>query len=169
MLDSEDRVSTTIRIERATAADVPLIIALIRELAEYEHLAPQMSATEDVLRASLFGPRPAAEVLIAYANDEPAGMAIFFQNFSSFLGVAGLYLEDLFVRPVWRRHGIGRLLLKELAKIAVARGCGRVEWAVLDWNEPAIRFYKTLGARAMDEWTVFRLTGEPMRRLATAP
>jgi GNAT superfamily N-acetyltransferase len=159
-------VPPTIRIEPARASDVPLIITLIGELAEYEHLAPQMTATEDVLRASLFGARPAAEVLLAYANDQPAGMAIFFQNFSSFLGVAGLYLEDLFVRPAWRRHGVGRKLLKELARIAVSRGCGRVEWAVLDWNEPAIKFYKALGARAMDEWTVFRVTGDSLQRLA---
>ena len=157
-----------VRIEAARERDLPLVLDLIKDLAEYEKLSHLMTATEETLRASLFGPRPAAEVLIAYADDEPAGFAVFFENFSTFLGVPGLYLEDLFVQPKWRRQGIGRRLLAYLAHIAVERGCGRFEWTVLDWNEPAIRFYKSIGAQAMDEWRLFRLTGPALRRLATS-
>ena len=155
------------RVERGTERDVELVLRLIKELAEYEKLSHEVTATEAGLRESLFGAHPAAEVLIGYAGPEPAGLAIFFQNFSTFLGRAGLYLEDLFVVPEWRKHGLGRLLLAQLAAIAVERGCGRLEWSVLDWNEPAIRFYQRIGARAMDEWTVYRLTGDALRRLAT--
>jgi len=154
----------TFRLERATEADLPLILRLIRELAEYEQLSHAVVATEDILRESLFVKR-AAEVVIGRAGDEPAGFAVFFQTFSTFLGVPGMYLEDLYVMPRFRRHGLGRMLLTHLAGIAVERGYGRVEWSVLDWNEPAIAFYKALGARPMDEWTVFRLTGASLARL----
>ena len=155
------------RVERGTERDVALILRLIKELAEYEKLSHEVVATEAELRASLFGRDAAPEVLIGYAGPEPAGIAIFFQNFSTFLGRAGLYLEDLFVVPEWRKHGLGRLLLAHVAAIAVERGCGRLEWSVLDWNEPAIRFYEGIGARAMDEWTVYRLTGDALSRLAS--
>jgi GNAT superfamily N-acetyltransferase len=152
------------RLAEATERDLPLILALIKDLAEYEKLAHAVVATEDILRESLFRKR-VAEVVIAYAGDEPAGFAVFFQTFSTFLGVAGMYLEDIFVIPRFRRHGLGRQLLVHLARIAAERGYGRVEWSVLDWNEPAVNFYKALGARPMDEWTVFRLTGESLARL----
>ena len=155
------------RVERGTERDVALILRLIKELAEYEKLSRVVAATEAGLRESLFGEHPAAEVLIGYAGPEPAGFAVFFQNFSTFLGRSGLYLEDLYVVPDWRTHGLGRLLLAHVAAIAVDRGCGRLEWSVLDWNEPAIRFYQRIGARAMDEWTVYRLTGDALRRLAS--
>ena len=158
-----------IRIERATARDVPAILRFIRALAEYERLAAEAVATEAGLRESLFGPHPAAEVAIAYDGEEPVGFALWFHNYSTFLGRAGLYLEDLFVLPQWRGRGIGGSLLAYLARVAVARGCGRMEWSVLNWNEPAIRFYRRMGARAMDEWTVFRLTGESLTELATTP
>jgi len=157
----------TVRIVPATEGDVPLILRLIRALAEYEKLAAAVTATEDTLHRSLFGPQKAAEVVLAYVDDEPAGFAVFFENFSTFLGVPGLYLEDLFVVPKWRRHGIGRRLLVHLARTAVERGCGRVEWTVLDWNEPAITFYRSIGARAMDDWTIYRLTGASLDALAT--
>jgi GNAT superfamily N-acetyltransferase len=157
----------TFRIERATERDLPLILGLIRSLAEYEKLADAVVATEDTLRDSLFVKR-AAEVLIGYAGDEPAGFAVFFQTFSTFLGVPGMYLEDIFVEPRFRRQGLGEALLAHLAKLAVGRGCGRLEWSVLDWNELAIGFYEKLGARPMDEWTIYRLTGDPLKRLALA-
>ena len=157
----------TVRIVPATEGDVPLILRLILALAEYEKLAAAVTATEDTLHRSLFGPQKAAEVVLAYVDDEPAGFAVFFENFSTFLGVPGLYLEDLFVVPKWRRHGIGRRLLVHLARTAVERGCGRVEWTVLDWNEPAITFYRSIGARAMDDWTIYRLTGASLDALAT--
>ena len=155
------------RIASATERDLPVILKLIQGLAEYEKLAQAVVATEDVLRESLFKKR-VAEVVIGYAGDEPAGFAVFFQTFSTFLGVPGMYLEDIFVEPKWRRQGLGRQLLAHLATIARERGYGRVEWSVLDWNEPAIRFYKALGAKPMDEWTVFRLTGESLRKLGTS-
>ena len=158
-----------IRIERATARDVSLILSLIKALAEYERLADQAVATEAVLRESLFGPQARAEVAIAYAGGEAVGFAVWFHNYSTFLGRAGLYLEDLFVVPQWRGRGIGRQLLAYVARVAVARRCGRMEWSVLNWNEPAIRFYRRMGARAMDEWTVYRLTGETLTRLASEP
>jgi GNAT superfamily N-acetyltransferase len=156
---------TAFRLAAATDRDVPIILRLIKDLAEYEQLSHAVVATEDRLRESLFV-RRAAEVVLAYAGDEPAGYAMFFQTFSTFLGVPGMYLEDIFVLPAFRRQGLGRQLLTHLAQIAVERGYGRVEWTVLDWNAPAIEFYKTLGARPLDEWTVFRLTGEPLRALA---
>ena len=155
-----------VRIEPGTPADVPVILTLIRQLAEYEKLAHEVTATEQDIRAALFGKRPAAEVLLAYAGDAAIGFAVFFQSFSTFLGKPGLYLEDLFVVPEWRRKGVGKQLLARLAALAVARGCGRFEWAVLDWNEPALRFYKNLGARIMDDWRVCRLTGDALRRVA---
>jgi GNAT superfamily N-acetyltransferase len=156
----------TFRIEKATDADVPVILLMIRRLAEYERLLDSVTASEEKLREALFGPNPAAEVLIGYADEVPAGLAVFFQNFSTFLSRPGLYLEDLYVLPEWRRHGLGRQLLAHLAAIAVSRNYGRLEWAVLDWNKPAIDFYRKLGAQAMDEWTVFRLTGPALERLA---
>jgi GNAT superfamily N-acetyltransferase len=154
------------RIAAATERDLPLILKLVRDLAEYEKLAHAVVSTEHVLRESLFRKR-VAEVVIGYAGDEPAGFAVFFQTFSTFLGVPGMYLEDIFVEPKWRRKGLGRQLLVHLATMARERGYGRVEWSVLDWNEPAINFYKALGAKPMDEWTVYRLTGESLRRLGT--
>ena len=150
----------------ATVADVALVLAFIRDLAEYERLAHEVVATEPLLRETLFGERPGAEVVIAELDGEPVGFALFFHNFSTFLGRPGLYLEDLFVRPAARGHGVGRALLARLAAIAVARGCGRFEWAVLDWNEPAIGFYRRLGAVPLDDWTVQRVTGEALHRLA---
>lgn len=159
-------MSEQLRIRFATVDDVSLILTLIRGLAEYERLANEAVATEADVRASLFGDRPAAEVLIAEVGNDAAGFALFFHNYSTFLGKHGLYLEDLFVFPAHRGRGIGRALMQRLAQVAVERECGRFEWWVLDWNEPAIRFYESLGARAMSDWTVYRLTGEPLERLA---
>jgi GNAT superfamily N-acetyltransferase len=158
---------TEFRIEPATEKDVPVILALIKGLAEYERLSHEVVATEAGLRESLFGNRPGAEVIIGYSGNEPAGFAVFFHNYSTFLARPGIYLEDLFVLPQWRTRGLSRQLLAYVARAAVARGCGRLEWAVLDWNAPAIRFYGKLGAVAMDEWTVYRLTGNALRRLAS--
>ena len=156
----------TIRIEPATERDVPLILRLIGALAEYERLAHQVVATEAALRATLFGPAPAAEVVIAYADEQPAGFALWFHNYSTFLARPGLYLEDLFVLSEWRGHGVGRQLLAHLARVAVERGCGRMEWSVLDWNEPAIGFYRKLGAAVMEDWRICRLTGDTLAALA---
>jgi GNAT superfamily N-acetyltransferase len=156
-----------LRIERATEKDVPLILSLIKGLSEYEKLAHEVTATEDGLRETLFGVRPAADVIIAYAGDAPAGFALFFPNYSTFLGKPGLYLEDLFVLPEWRGRGLGLALMKHLAGIAVERGCGRFEWSVLDWNEPAIGFYQSLGARLMDGWSIVRVTGDALTQLAS--
>jgi GNAT superfamily N-acetyltransferase len=153
-------------IREATEADVQLILQFIRGLAEYERLAHQVVATEESLRATLFGKRAYAEVVIAFEGNDPIGFALFFHNYSTFLGKPGLYLEDLFVHPEKRGRGYGKELLKHLARIAVERGCGRLEWSVLDWNESAIAFYKSLGAVPMDEWTVFRLTGDTLQALA---
>ena len=163
-------MNTAFYIKPATEADVPLILCLIRELAEYERAPNDVKATEEQLREVLFGEKPAAQVLLAFENEEAVGFAVYFFNFSTWLGRAGLYLEDLFVRPELRGKGYGRALLVRLAQIAQERGCGRMEWAVLDWNEPAIQFYKKLGAKPMDEWTVFRLTREEIGALGnTAP
>ncbi len=156
----------TVRIETAVAADTALILSFIRELAEFERLSDAITVTEEKLRLTLFGPKPAAEVRIARWNTEPAGFALFFPNYSTFLGQPGLYLEDLFVRPECRGHGVGRALLADLARIGVTRGCGRVEWAVLDWNEQALGFYLKLGAVPMNDWTVFRLEGDALARLS---
>ena len=156
-----------ISITPATEQDVPSIVSLIKELAEYERLSHEVVATEADLKAALFGEIPRARALLARAGAEPVGLALYFYNFSTFLGRTGLYLEDLFVRPAWRRQGVGRGLLVALADVAVRDGCGRVEWSVLDWNEPAIRFYRSIGARPMDEWTVYRLTGDALSRFAS--
>lgn len=150
----------------ATEGDVAQILAFIKALAEYERLADSVVATEEGLRATLFGPRPYAECVIARWNGEPAGFALFFHNYSTFLGRPGVYLEDLFVKPELRGKGVGRSLLEYLAKVAVDRGCGRLEWSVLDWNEPSIKFYESLGAIAMEEWTIFRLTGGALTKVA---
>lgn len=157
-----------LQIREARPDDCALILTLIRELAEYEKLADEVTATEEAIRRTVFTEPGRAEVWIAELDGEPAGFAIFFHNFSSFLGRPGLYLEDLFVRPELRGRGIGKALLSRLARLAVERGCGRMEWAVLDWNEPAIRFYERLGAVGMKEWTVYRLTGERLRKLGGA-
>ena len=154
-------------IRPATVDDVALIRALIGELAEYERLAHAAVATDDGLRDQLFGAHPGAEVLIGEVDGEPAGFALFFHNFSTFLGKRGLYLEDLFVRPAFRGSGLGKHLMATLARIAVQRDCGRFEWSVLDWNAPAIGFYRTLGATGLDEWTVQRLEGDALHALAS--
>jgi GNAT superfamily N-acetyltransferase len=156
----------TFTIRPATVADVPIILELIRALAEYERAPNDVVATEEILQETLFGKRPAAEVLLVFENKIAAGFALFFHNFSTWLGRPGLYLEDLFVRPEDRGKGYGRALLIELAKIARERNCGRMEWAVLNWNEPAIEFYRKLGSKPMDEWTVFRLTRDEIAKLA---
>jgi GNAT superfamily N-acetyltransferase len=160
------KVEADCEIRQATLADIPIILRLIRELAEYERAPNDVVATEEGLREVLFGAEPSARVLIAREGDEPVGFAVYFFNFSTWLGRPGLYLEDLFVRPEKRGKSYGRALLVELAKVAAARGCGRMEWAVLDWNQPAIDFYKKLGAAPMNEWTVFRLTRDGIARLA---
>ncbi|MFN0040200.1 MAG: N-acetyltransferase family protein [Burkholderiales bacterium] len=149
----------------ATPDDLPLVLSFIRELAEYEHLSHMVTATEAGLRAALFGSRPAAEVILGFAKDEPAGFAVYFWNFSTFLGLPGLWLEDLYVRPHHRRRGYGRALLLEVAAMARDRGCGRFEWAALDWNVSAIRFYRALGALPLDDWTTFRVTGKSLDHL----
>ena len=153
-------------IRPATAADVPTIAQLIRDLAEYEKLSNEVVLDEAKLARDLFGSRPFAEVLLAEDGGAVVGFALFFHNYSTFLGQPGLYLEDLFVKPAARGRGLGKALLVALAKLAVERGCGRVEWSVLDWNEPSIAFYKSLGAKPMDEWTVYRLAGEALTGLA---
>jgi GNAT superfamily N-acetyltransferase len=155
-----------LRIEAGRPQDVPEILGLIRELATYEKLEHKVVATEEGLRETLFGEPRGAEVVIARQGEETAGFALFFHNYSTFLGQRGLYLEDLYVRPEHRGRGCGAALLRHLARIALERRCGRLEWAVLDWNEPAIGFYRRLGAEPMSDWTVYRLTGEPLRRLA---
>lgn len=160
----EDRAG--LRLRAATADDAPLLLELIRALARYERLEHEVVATEAGLREHLFGPRRYAEAMIAEWDGEPAGFALYFHNYSTFLARPGLYLEDLFVKPELRGRGIGRRLLVELARLAVERGCGRLEWAVLDWNEPARRFYRSLGAEARTEWVIKRLTGEALTRLA---
>src|SRR4051812_39545312 len=158
---------TEFQIRQARVEDVPTILQLIRDLATYERAPDEVTATEEQLIDVLFGGRPAAEVLLAFESESPVGFAVYFYNFSTWLGRPGLYLEDLFVKPEKRGKGYGRALLVELAKIARDRGCGRMEWAVLDWNEPAIKFYRGLGAMPMHEWTVFRLTREEIARLAS--
>ncbi|MBK7536995.1 MAG: GNAT family N-acetyltransferase [Myxococcales bacterium] len=156
-----------VTIRAARAEDCALIKAFILELAEYERLAHEVVTTEEALRATLFGERPAAEVLIAEVEGEAAAFALFFHSYSTFLARPGLYLEDLFVRPAHRKLGIGAAMMQRLAQVAVERGCGRFEWSVLDWNEPALEFYRRLGAEPMAEWTVQRLTGDALARLAS--
>ena len=154
------------RIRPAVESDVPLILALIRELAEYERMAGEVTGTEADIRQALFGPAPSAEAVIAVVDGRPAGFALFFHNFSTFTAKRGLYLEDLYVRPDQRGRGVGRHLLRHLARIARERGCRRFEWSVLDWNELAIRSYRRVGAVPMDDWKVYRLTGAALDRLA---
>ncbi|MCC7546386.1 MAG: GNAT family N-acetyltransferase [Burkholderiales bacterium] len=155
-----------ITIMAATSRDAGLVLHFIRWLAEYERLEHLVSATEEGLRESLFGERPGAEVLIACTEDEPVGVAVFFPNFSTFLGRRGMWLEDIFVESVARGRGVGKLLLLAVARIAHERGCGRFEWAALDWNAPAWDFYRALGAAPLEDWTMFRLTGSALERLA---
>lgn len=159
-------MDASISLRSATVADTPQILLFIQGLAEYEKLTHACFATEDSLRSTLFGPRPFAEVILADYNGVPAGFALYFHNYSTFRAKPGIYLEDLFVVPERRSLGVGKLLLKELARIAVERGCARLEWSVLDWNEPAIQFYKSLGAEPQEEWTIFRVTDDALLRLA---
>jgi GNAT superfamily N-acetyltransferase len=170
VIENEDLMKTpeNFHIRPALVEDVPIIMELIRDLATYERAPQEVTATEEQLREVLFGHRRSAEVLLAFEGESAVGFAVYFYNFSTWLGRAGLYLEDLFVKPEKRGKGYGRALLVELAKIARDRGCGRMEWAVLNWNEPAIKFYQTLGARPMNEWTVFRLTRDEIAKLADA-
>jgi GNAT superfamily N-acetyltransferase len=154
----ESEMPDKLKIRNAVETDVPLILTFIKELAEYEKLLDQVKVTEELLKESLFGERHFVEVLIAEYNGEPAGQALFFLNFSTFIGRPGIYLEDLYVRPNLRGKGIGKALLNSLINLAKERNCGRVEWAVLDWNKPSIDFYKSIGASPMDEWIIFRLT-----------
>jgi GNAT superfamily N-acetyltransferase len=153
-------------IKPATVNDVPVILSFIKKLAEYEKMAHEVRATEEGLRQTLFGERRYAEVVIGYYRGEPVGFALFFHNYSTFLGKPGIYLEDLFVDERRRGKGFGKALLVHLARLAKERDCGRLEWSVLDWNEPSINFYKSLGATPMDDWTVFRVAGEALDRLA---
>lgn len=161
-MSDDPRLSISI----ATEADAPLVLDFIRGLAEYERLAHEVVATEEKLRSTLFGPRPYAECVIARWDGEPAGFALFFHNYSTFLAQPGIYLEDLFVKPAMRSKGIGRALLRRLARLTQERNCGRLEWSVLDWNESAIGFYKSLGAVPMDDWTIFRMRGDALAKLA---
>jgi GNAT superfamily N-acetyltransferase len=160
--------AVAVRLRPATEDDLPLVLRLIKDLAAYEKLGHEVTATEADLRESLFGSWPAAEAVLAHANDEPVGFAVYFHTFSTFLGRRGLYLEDLFVTPGWRGRGVGRKLLAHVAKVAVERGCGRMEWSVLDWNNLALGVYRRIGARAMSDWTVHRLTGQALLELAAS-
>lgn len=156
----------SLRIEKTTESDIPLILTFIRELAQFEKLGDAVLANEERLRTSLFGPKPYAEAVIAYENVEPIAFALYFFNYSTFVGLPGLYLEDIFVRPQFRGSGVGRTLFAFLAQKALEQGCGRMEWAVLNWNEQAIRFYQKMGADPMREWTVFRLSNQKLEELA---
>lgn len=157
---------THFKIKPATKKDVPVILSFIKKLADYERLSHEVVATEELLQRTLFGQRRTAEVAIGYCNDAPVGFVLFFHNFSTFIGRPGIYIEDLFVEEAYRRRGFGGALLAHIAKLAEARDCGRLEWSVLDWNEPAVNFYTKLGAMPMKEWTVFRVTGEKLKQLA---
>jgi GNAT superfamily N-acetyltransferase len=157
-----------VRILPAEQKDIPLVLAFIRKLAEYERLLEKVVADEDTLRNSLFGSRPAAEVVLAYIENEPVGFAVYFQTFSTFIGRPGIYLEDLFIEPAYRGRGIGNAVLMYLADLTRQRECVRLSWAVLDWNEPAIQFYRRLGAVPLDDWTVFELSGAALDRLASS-
>lgn len=161
-------MTAPITIRPATEQDIPTILGFIRDLAKYEHLEHEVVATESSLRQTLFGARPYAEVVFASLDGIPQGFALFFHNYSTFLGKPGIYLEDLFVRPEARGRGIGKYLLTWLAQTAVERNCGRLEWSVLDWNEPSIGFYRSLGAVLKSEWQIFRLTGDALTNLASA-
>jgi GNAT superfamily N-acetyltransferase len=160
--------SAPFEIRPAAESDVPVILAFIKKLADYERLSHEVVATEELLRQTLFGERRVGEVAIADVEKQPVGLVIFFHNFSTFLGRSGIYIEDLFVDQTYRRRGIGRALLLYVARLAKARQCGRLEWSVLDWNEPAIQFYKQIGAVAMSDWTVYRVAGESLDQLASA-
>lgn len=160
------RVPPTLSIRPATEADAPILLALIRELADYEKLTHEVVATEDSLRATLFGPQRVAEALIGCVNENPVGMAIFFTNYSTFLARPGLHLEDLYVQPAHRGCGLGKALITAVARIAAERGCGRYEWTVLDWNTPAIQFYESLGAEMKADWRIMRVTGEALEKMA---
>jgi GNAT superfamily N-acetyltransferase len=163
-------LSTSIQgfeIRAATEADAPVILSFVKQLARYEKLSHEVVATEASIRETLFGTRRVAEVAIGYLNGKPVGFVLFFHNYSTFLAQPGLYIEDLFVDQSYRRRGFGRALLLYVARLAQERQCGRLEWSVLDWNEPAIEFYKRLGAMPMSDWTVYRVTGDSLRRLAT--
>lgn len=159
--------STPFQLRRAQAGDTAAILGLIRELAIYEHLEDQVEATEEKLRHTLFGPRPYASVILAEVDGHAVGYALFFYNYSTFLAKPGIFLEDLFVKPAFRKRGIGKALLVELARIAQENGCGRFEWMVLDWNAPSIAFYEAMGARKVDGWSVMRVTGDPLSELAS--
>lgn len=161
----EQTAQPEFHIRPAAESDAPLVLQFVRELAQYERLLHEVAATEESVRETLFGARPYAEVSLGYLADTPAAFALYFHNYSTFLGQPGIYLEDLYVREEFRGRGLGRAMLRHLARLARERGCGRLEWAVLNWNEPAINFYKGLGAAPMDEWTVFRLTGEALDKL----
>ncbi|MBM4297624.1 MAG: GNAT family N-acetyltransferase [Deltaproteobacteria bacterium] len=164
MMTSADLDSFQIRA--ATKADVPVVLSFIKKLADYERLSHEVVATEELLRETLFGRRRTGEVALGYFKRVPVGFVLFFHNFSTFLGRPGIYIEDLFVDEAFRRRGFGGALLRYVAKLAKERNCGRLEWSVLDWNEPAIHFYRKLGALPMSEWTVFRVTGENLTKLA---
>lgn len=156
----------TLRIERATERDIPSILRLVRQLAEYEKLAHAMVSSEDDFRRALFGPERNVDALMAFADDAAVGFALYFHSFSTFLGKRGIYLEDIYVEPEYRGRGIGSALLRRLAKIAKDQDCGRMEWSVLTWNRPSIDFYHRLGAVTLEDWRIFRLTGEALERLA---
>ena len=156
----------TFSIRRATRADVPLVLSFVNDLAEYEKLSHLVVATEQVIAEELFGPDSRTETLLGYSGTEPVAFDVYFHNFSTFLGKKGLYLEDLYVRPTFRRRGFGRAMLLEIARIAAERNCGRLEWSVLDWNEAAIFFYEQLGATIMHEWKLVRVTGDALQKLA---
>ena len=163
---SESQSQEAFRIEPATDADVPVLLRLIAGLAQYERLSHAVVATEGGLRAALFGPRPAAEAVIARVGDMPVGFAVYFPTLSTFAGRPNMYLEDLYVEPQWRRQGVGRKLFAHVARVAAARGCGQVSWSVLHWNEPALEFYRGLGAEPVTDWVGYKLAGESFRRLA---
>lgn len=167
MTSNENKnMNSNFEIKQATIEDTSLILSFIKELAEYEKLAHEVVATEDLLKKTLFGKKTHAEVVIGYLNSKPVSFALYFYNYSTFLGRPGIYLEDLFVKPEARGQGIGKKMLSYLARLAEEQNCGRLEWWVLDWNEDAIRFYKSIGAKPMDEWTVFRVTGNELKQLA---
>jgi GNAT superfamily N-acetyltransferase len=158
-------ISNTITIRAAISSDVSQVLEFIRELAEYEKLIHEVTVTQEALGLSLFGKKPYAEVLLAFVGEKPAGFCLFFHNYSTFVGKPGIYIEDIFVRPEFRGIGIGKRFFEELGRLAIARDCGRIEWWVLDWNQPAIDFYTSLGAKPMDEWTVYRITQDKFAAL----
>jgi GNAT superfamily N-acetyltransferase len=164
---SDKSLSPDFEIREGTLSDIPIILTFIKELAEYEKMSDDVVANEKLLKEHLFGEKRSAEVVIAYYQNKPVGFALYFYNFSTFLGRPGLYLEDLYVRKPMRGNGFGKALLKHLAKIANENNCGRMEWAVLNWNEPSIQFYKSLGAKPMNDWTVYRVTGEALQELGS--